>query len=357
MTDKSVFRTKPLRNINGLFLFLCVVYNHSLICAISGQFQLSPYVDTNVQESLNNPTQTFGLKLRGDLHHEFSRSKWNIYEDILAQTFLDARFIDESKLILNSDLTVQYQWVPNILIVSQFSYFQKSFYEQTRSHRWSEYNIYLQFLPHRKITANIGYFFRSTTFTSLGKFRFDEYSYEMRGKFQLNPRFSIETAAILGNITYKDFAAWDIENDTLLISLDVNQKDRLARNTIHFRYRGKIIYGLQLGFEWVNSNSAIGEYILVSYQGYFSGRVGETFFYHLVLQRVDKNYRYPDLSGISGYRDPEEKIQNRSYIQIERVMVKRRVVFIKVSLFENETILNQRYYDKTVIEVGIKYKL
>ena len=340
-----------------IFLFFLLCCSISKLSAVKGQFYLSPYFDSNVQESLNNPEPTYGIKLRGNLAHAISRSRWKIFGDLLTQTFLDVLFINESKLVIHTEMGLQYRLLPELHLLGQWIHFQKEFYEKSRSYRWSEFRTYLQISPSKKFTAWIGYLPRSSTFITYNTIRFYEDNWEVRTRHNFTSRLSLEGSATISTITYEDYPAWGMVNDTLRVPLDFDQKDKSMNGLIHFRYQGKIIVGVQVGYESVSSNSVIGEFDLISFRGYLSGRIGKSNFYHLVLQRMDKNYQYPRLRGIAGYRDPEEKIQNRTYVQFEHVLKNSATGFIQISFLENETILNLRYYDKTLIEIGVKYEL
>ena len=203
----------------------------------------------------------------------------------------------------------------------------------------------------------MGYVLRSSVFKSGDLIRFFEDNLEIRVRYAVSSKLSLEGTVLSGLINYQDYDAWSLENDTSLIHLDFDQEDEFTRGLLHLQYRGKMIVGIQTGFESVKSNSVIGKFNQVVLRIYLSGRLGESSFYHLVLQRVDKNYLYPALHGISGFRDPEERIQNRTYIQLERELRHGAMGFIQFSLLENETIYNQRYYDKKMVELGVKYDL
>lgn len=341
------------------FLFGCSVFNLSLstVRGWNGQFQLSPYLDSNVQESLAQATPSYGLKLRGNLNEQLSRKQWKIYGDALGQTFMDGKFREESKWIARMESGFRYILTSRLHLTGQLTHFRKMFYSLERSYRWTEYGTYLQIFPRKSLTVWMGYVLRSSVFKSGDLIRFFEDNLEIRVRYAVSSKLSLEGTVLSGLINYQDYDAWSLENDTSLIHLDFDQEDEFTRGLLHLQYRGKMIVGIQTGFESVKSNSVIGKFNQVVLRIYLSGRLGESSFYHLVLQRVDKNYLYPALHGISGFRDPEERIQNRTYIQLERELRHGAMGFIQFSLLENETIYNQRYYDKKMVELGVKYDL
>lgn len=337
------------------FLFCCAF---STLSAWSGQIQFSPYLDSNVGESLTKkPDPTYGLKLRGGVNGQVSRSQWRLHTDLLAQTFLDGKFKEESKWVANMESGFQYALLRKLYLTGQLTHFQKMFYSQERSYRWTEYSTHLQVSPAGNLMIWIGYVLKSTVFRTGETIRFYERNREIRGRYTFNPWLYLEGVATSGSIGYKNFGAWGVEDVTSLVPLDFDQKDKFTRGLIHLRYQGKAICGIQVGFESVNSNSIIGKFDLVIFRVYLTARLGKSNFSHFVLQRVDKDYQYPAIEGISDFRDPEERIQNRTYLQLERELREGTMGFIQFSLLKNETILNQKYYDKTMVEFGIKYEL
>ncbi|MCK5330723.1 MAG: hypothetical protein KAK01_04895, partial [Candidatus Marinimicrobia bacterium] len=158
-------------------------------------------------------------------------------------------------------------------------------------------------------------------------------------------------------ITFHDYPAQGVVDDTTLVSLSASQEDRARTVQIHGRYHRQLILGTIVSYEAVTSNSLIGGYNLLSGRIYLSCRLGKDSMLHFIIQRVDKNYRRGDLSGVTAYRDPEERIQNRTYLQLERKLNWSAIVYFQVSHLANETLLNQNYYNKTMLELGIKLKL
>lgn len=329
---------------------------YSTLQAVDGQLQFSSYFDTNVRESLNVPESTFGLATRGRLNHDISRQRTNVYGEILAQVNLDAHFLGESKLIVNADLDFQYTLNKSICILGQLSHFQKSFYNRTGSYLWNEYNTFLRFLPTPRFSGWFGYRHRSKSLESKDKYRFGEDNLEFRGRYNIDPKIFLESTISRSNIDHMDFSAVEVADDTSLIFLGYPQKDKGINGLFHLRYWGKVIIGVQLGIGVVESNSVIGEFSFVNYHAYLSGQLSPTIFYHVVFRRLDKAYQYPALEGESKYRDPEEPTQNLTHIRLEKVLGNSYIGYVQMNLLQNETIYNHQYYDKTMIELGIKYE-
>lgn len=324
---------------------------------VKGHIQLSPYADSNVQESLENPVTSAGLKLKGDFNYLLFTGRWSISGDVLGQTFLDPLYPAESKLVVKPRVQFLYPLTPRVHLIGEMSLFQKSFLLQTRSYHWRTYSTSLQVSPFDPLTLWVQYVARATAFITSESFRFHEKNLEIRTRYRVGRRVSLEGAISAGTMGHRDYNSWGLKNDTLLVPLQFHQKDESVRRLLHVRYQGKVIVGLEAGLETVTSNSVLGAFDLITYRAYLSGRWGESIFYHLVAHGVDKNYQNPGLKGTSGYRDPEERIQNRTYFQVERVMTSHRIIFLQVSLLKNETVLNRRYYDKTMVEAGVKLEL
>ena len=347
---KIRFNTLPL-----FLLAFCGGY--STLEAVDGQLQFSSYYDSNVREALTVPDPTLGLTLRGRLSHEIRPPRLNIFGEILTQANLDALFQEESKLIINAELDFRYTLSQALNVLGNLSHFQKSFYNHTGSYLWTEYSTFLQYSPRSRYSGWLGYRHRKKTLETTDRYRFGEDNLEFRGRYRINPRIFLEGTLTGSNIVHTDFNAVGVVDDTSLVSLEYPQKDKGIEGLIHVRYRGKIIVGVQIGIGIVGSNSVIGEFNLVSYRAYISGKLGPSTFYHIVFRRIDKDYQYPELEGESRYRDPEEPTQNLGHFRLEKVLKGRSIGYIQISLLENETIFNQRYYDKTMVEIGIKHEL
>ncbi len=295
--------------------------------------------------------------MRGRLGHEYSRPRLSIYGEILTQANLDAIFPGESKLIVNADLDFRYALFKSTYILGQLSHFQKSFYNHTGSYLWTEYNTFLQFSPIPGYSGWLGYRHRKNTLEVKDRLRFGEDNFEFRGRYNINSKIFLESTITRSNIVHKDFNAVDVADDTILVPLEYPQNDSGVQGQLHLRYLGKKkIMGLQVGIGDVKSNSVIGEFNFISYYAYLSGQLGPSTFYHVVFRRVDKEYQYPALEGISEYRDPEEPVQNLTHIRLEQALSGSSIGYVQISILKNETIFNQRYYDKTMIEFGIKYE-
>ena len=157
-------------------------------------------------------------------------------------------------------------------------------------------------------------------------------------------------------IVHRDFNAVGVADDTSLTLLDYPQRDQGVQGHIHLRYRGPAIMGLQISYSNIQSNSSIGAYTSLGFQVYVSGRLRPSTYYHVVFRLLEKHYADPELGGESRYRDPEEQVQNLAHVRLEQVLGSS-IGYLQISLLQNETIFNQRYYNKAMVEIGLKYEL
>ena len=338
-------------------LLLAFCSGYSTLEAVGGQLQAATYFDSNVRESLDAPKPTFGLTLRGRTRHEVQAARLNISGELLGQVNLDAVLTDESQLLVNADLGLRYRLSRAILLQGNLSHFQKSFYDRAGSYAWTDYDAFIRFSPTARYTGWFGYRYRKKTLEALERFRFGEDNLELRGRYNLTSKIFLEGVVTGSRIIHTDFNAVGVVDDTALIRLEYPQRDRGVEGLIHLRYWGKAIIGVQVGFGNIYSNSAIGAYTSLSFQVYASGRLRSSTFYHVVFRLLEKDYAFPKLGGESRYRDPEEQVQNLAHIRLEQVLGGGSIGYLQISLLENETIFNQRYYDKAMVEIGLKYEL
>lgn len=321
------------------------------------QLQFSTYYDSNVSESTTSPDSTFGFTARGRLSEVRRLSRVSLSGEILAQTYFDVYDQDEYKLIFNGVLGLRYSLSNSLQIRGQFQHFLKSFLYASESYDWTLFSTTLQYSHHSRYAVWLSYLHRYKILEGNGQYRFIEENLELNHRYHFNTRWLLEGSLLISDLTHTDFDALDVIQDTSLISLGFPRKDRGFGGVIHLRYHGSIIIGSRIGARTVRSNSAIGDYNLRLYQVYLSGNLGQSTYYHMIYRLVDKDYRYPQLEGMSWYRDPEEHDQNLTHLRLERMMSDNGIIYMQLSFLRNETILNHQYYSKTMIEIGLKYEL
>ncbi len=330
---------------------------YSTLEAADGQFQIAAYFDSNVRESLDAPAPTFGLILRGRKRHGLRAGRLNVSGDLLGQVNLDAILAEESQLLVNADLRSRYRISRTVLLQGDLSHFQKSFYGRTGSYAWTHYNAFFRFSPTSRYTGWVGYRYKRKSLEATERFRFGEDNLEARGRYNITSKIFVEGVMTGSRIVHKDFSAVAVTDDTTLVLLDYPQRDRGVDGLIHLRYRGKAIIGMQAGMGNITSNSAIGAFTSLSFQVYVSGRLRPSAYYHVVFRLFQKRYEHPEAGGESRYRDPEEQVQNLAHLRLEQVLGGGGIGYLQISLLQNETIFNQRYYDKAMVEIGLKYEL
>ena len=324
--------------------------------AVDTQIQSATYFDSNVRESLNAPEPTFGLIFRGRMRHGMRADRLTVSGDLLGQVNLDAVLSAESQLLANAYLGVQYRITRALFLQGNWSHFQKSYFGRTGSYAWTNYDASIRFSPTSRYTGWLGYRHKKKTLETTERFRFGEDNLEVRGRYNITSKIFLEGVLTGTRIVHTDFNAVGVADDTSLIFLEYPQRDRGVEGHLHMRYRGKAITGMQISFGNIHSNSSIGAYTSLGFQVYVSGRLRPSTYYHLVFRLLEKHYAFPELGGQSRYRDPEEQVQNLAHVRLERVLGSS-IGYLQISLLQNETIFNQRYYDKAMVEIGFKYEL
>ncbi len=338
-------------------LLLLAFTGLSILQAFDGQLQFSTYYDSNVREVRAIPEPTYGLTLRGRLNHETALPKLYILGEILTQANLDAIFREESKLILNADLDLSYALSRKLYAQGGVSQYRKAFSGGNGSYRWTEGSAFFQYSPGTRYTSWVGYRHRQKTLKATNSYSFSESDLELRGRYDVNSRIFLEGTLTSSSVIHSDFKAVGVVDDTSLVFLDYPQKDQGVDGLLHLRYQGKVIIGAQVGLGNIESNSVIGEYNRRHYRLYLTGNIGPATFYHAVFHRIHKRYQYPGFTSENRYRDPEEPTQNLLHLRLERVLGDIGISYLQISLLENETVFNQLYYNKTLIEFGVKYDL
>ncbi|MEE9162351.1 MAG: hypothetical protein V3U35_05205 [Candidatus Neomarinimicrobiota bacterium] len=321
------------------------------------QLQFSTYFDSNVREDLVSPSPSAGLTLRGRLSSRWQRPSLEFSADLLGQSVVDATIPTESKLLIDAGIGASYSITGALRVSGQVNHFQKALYVGTGSYAWTDLESIVRFTPTPRFGLRLGYRYRRKTLAATQRLRFGEDNLELKGRYNLNSQSFIESGITGSNVIHRDFSALVAAGDSLLVPLAAPQEDRGLEGWLHVRRGGRTIVGLQFGFGEVRSNSVIGGYTKISARAYLSGQLRRTTFYHIDIRLIHKAYAFPNVVGESRYRDPEEPLQNMAHIRLERALNVRSIGYIQVSRLQNETSFNQRYYDKTMVEVGVKLGL
>lgn len=314
------------------------------------------YFDSNLREDADRGVSSVGLKLRGNLAHGVDHRKNHFYGTILAQAHLDAIYREQSKLIVNSGAGISRALAQKLFGTVEFSHFQKSFNEAEYTYRWSQLAANLTLQPGRtwSITGDLSR--RLTNFALLDSVRFNETQLALKLTNKYRRHWLIAANIALGRIDFENYHAQELVNDTSLVHGSVNQCDRLVRTGLSVRYQRRLIVGARITWEGLNSNSAAGDYRALRGRFYLSCHLPAGLLLHFYIHRVKKIYpqRYPAIVTIN--RDPEERIQNRVYLRLERSLTPA-ILFMQLGRLSNETIMNQKYYNKLQLETGVIFNL
>ena len=334
-----------------LFL-ICLFHMPSL--ALEQQFNLSTYFDSNPRENIENKEPTFGLKAKGLLRFDKEGQSGRIYGSILGQGFLEPALFLDSKVVVNGELGGHYRITPGYRFYVGFTTFQKLYFDDLQRTGRSTLSGSLKRLKSQKMHQELG--LRRTDFRiDFGTlFQYTEQKVFLNLTRQMGADFQAELSAQIGRIDYEDYPARILSGDSLILSGSENQQDNTLMLGLHVKHLGKMIWGVAVNFEDINSNSAIEEAQIWSGKLYVSGRLSDQVFFHIVLNGMKKFYAQTDIFEATLYRDPEENIQNQLHIQLERVIHPSRVLYIQYSYIKNETVFNHWFYDKNLIETGLK---
>ena len=328
-----------------------------ILDAAESQLQFSTYFDSNALETLNAPTPSSGISLRGRMNNQWQWDELGISGNLMGQVILNAALPRESKLLFDANLDAVYALSAALVIRGQIKRFQKALYAGAGSYAWTDAETFVRFSSVPGYSLWLGYRTRRKSLEASQRLRFTEDNLEMRARYRLSTRSIIEGTLTGSRVIHRDFNAVAVAEDTLLIPLAYAQDDRGLDGWLHVRRGGRTIVGLQFGGGTVRSNSVIGAFIIVSARAYISGQLRPATFYHIDLRLINKTYAFPSLQGESRYRDPEEPLQNMAHFRLEQALGGRGIGYLQVSRLQNETSINQRYYDKTMVEIGVKLDL
>ncbi|MBC8192329.1 MAG: hypothetical protein ISR87_00565 [Candidatus Marinimicrobia bacterium] len=337
------------------FLLICVLIKPAL--SYEKQLNLSTYFDSNPRENLTNIESTFGLKARGLMRFEQDRQNAHFYGSILGQGFLEPALFLDSKVVVNGELGGHYKFARGYRMDAGLKTFQKLYFDELQRSGRTTLSVSIKRLRSQKMQQELGV--RSTASHIDYGTLFQYYDQRMFLKLtrRLTSDFQAEFSAHLGQIDYSDYPARILIGNFLELSNTENQQDFTRTLGIHLKHLGKMIWGVAVNFEDINSNSTTAESNVWSAKLYASGRLSDQVFFHVVLNGMKKFYAQTDFLEATPYRDPEENIQNQLHIQLERVIHPSRVLYIQYSLIKNETIFNHWYYNKNLIEIGVKLTL
>ena len=342
---------KPIWNI----LLVCLVARSVL--AWEHQLNFSTYFDSNPRENIENKEPTYGLKARGLMRFEQESSKGRLYGSMLGQGFLEPALFLDSKVIFNGEVGGHYSLIRGYLISTRLQTFQKLYFDDLQRSGHTTVSGSIKRLKSHKSQQELG-IRRTGSFIDYGSlFQYTEKSVYLKYTQHLKSEFQAVFTTQFGRVDYRDYLARILVSESMVLNGTDYQIDFSRMFGIHVKHLGKMIWGVSVNFEDINSNSATAESKIWAGKVYVSGRLSDQLFYHVMINGMKKYYAQPEILEATPYRDPEENIQNQLHIQLERVIHPSRVLYIQYSYIQNETIFNHWFYDKNLIETGIKVTL
>ena len=344
-----------VQNFMRIILLTCLVVNP--LFAYEQQLNLSTYFDSNPRENLTNIESTFGLKVKGLLKFEKTIPKIRIYGSILGQGFLEPALFLDSKMVVNGELGGHYKIVSGYRLYAGIKTFQKLYFDELQRSGRTTLSASVRRLKSINRHQEIGVKKTAAHIDYGTLFLYSDQRVFLNFTRQIAPAFQSELSFQFGQVDYEDYPARTLTGNFLELSSTENQQDFTSTLGIHLKHLGKMIWGIAVSFEDINSNSTTAESNVWSAKLYASGRLSDQLFFHVVLNGMKKYYAQTEILEATPYRDPEENIQNQFHIQLERVIQPSRVLYIQYSFIKNETIFNHWYYNKSLLEAGVKLTL
>jgi len=314
-----------------------------------------PYYDSNVFELPGMERTSYGVKFTGRVHQTYRTKQFGVFGELTTQGFLDGQFADESKLIFAPELYSHLQLGSRWFLDGSIQHFQKDYKRigPTYSRTKLRFEVENQPTNRLRLTGFADRRYYRVNRSQLLHFREDRFGVSTR--YLLGQSISLNASTNYLYLYSKDYPAFGHAADSALTVLEQKQSDHGYEISLQAEYTGKIIAGVEAVYERRKSNSIVGKFHDVQISGYLSGRITSRTFYHVIVQVIKKVYAYPNLGGVTGYRDPEQPTHNRLYGRIEQQLSDHISAFGQVSYLKNETLVNRVYFTKTILEFGAKF--
>ncbi len=333
------------------------------------QLHISPYYDSNIEESLATTTGGYGFRVRAKTDSRFTFRQVQIQSGFIAQGYLETRNYAESKVIFVPRVFAAYSLSDKLRIFSESEGLYKRFPDKSTQVRimgsesqeigkryryWVQAEAGLQAELTSKFYSVLSVQYRPTRVKNIGEYRFHTVHSRFQTRYYLSPDVNVSGGIGYIHIQHHDFMARKLNEQNVLIRSNTPQQDYGVSVTTQIQYRTGIIAGMRLTGESIRSNSVIGKYHQIKVEPYLSGSIGPNFFYHGAFEFSYKKYEHGEYQIIAGYRDPEGPAQNRIHIKLERFLTDDMIGFAQLNIYRNESIIIGRYYDKTIAEMGIE---
>lgn len=321
--------------------------------AFEGQIQIAPYFDSNLTEQVRMPERSMGLKLRGDVSTELRIQPFLIYGSMLTQGYIDAFYPGESKLVLNPELGLRVPVAADFTNYTRIRYFHKVFSDEKRRLQWTEISSSLHHPLGGRLSGWLEILRRYSRVSAGNLYRYTANEIDLGSRYAFTDHLFLEERLIYTAISHKDFLAQTLDQSNTLSPLPFHQRDHGPVGSTTLEYQGQIIIGAQGGWAHITSNSMIGVYNQFWFRGYLSAPFSSFIFCHLVFQFSRKHYRYSGSPVPREYLDPEGPARNQLHLRLERLFTEHSLVYGQISILRNETIFLNRYYNKTLMEMGV----
>ncbi len=344
-----------IRNQLLAFILLGLISGHA--SGHEQQLTLSTYFDSNPRENIEDKDPTVGVKAKGLLRFDRNNQYGRLYGSILGQGFLEPALFLDSKLVMNGEVGGDVEVTPGYRFYGYLKTFQKLYFDDLQRSGYYSLSVSLRRSRSPGMRQELG--LRKTNhsldYGTLFKYTSQSATFSLTRQF--GPVFQAGFRAQIGQIDYADYPARSLSGDSLVLSDSKNQRDRTRLLGLQVKHLGIMIWGITVNLEDISSNSALEEAQVWSGKLFLSGRFSNDVFFHVVLNGMKKVYAHTDVFEATPYRDPEENIQNQLHVQLERVMTPATVIYLQYSYIKNETIFNHWFYDKNLLEAGLKLTL
>lgn len=345
-----------IRSLSFLIIF-CLRSFSAENQIVEKQLTLSSFIDSNPRENIDDTQSVFGLKARGLIRFDETQEHSRLYGSLLGQGFYEPGLFLDSKLIMNAELGGQYVLASAWRLDASVKSFQKLYFEDIQRSGRTTLDMAVQHSNVSGLKQRVGISQAASHIQSTTLFKYTDRQGYLSLSQGFTPRLSGEISFQLSQVDYHNYAARELEDDSLFYNNSEDQKDQSWLMGLHVRYTGKFICGASLSYEDVSSNSSLDEARILAAKLYLSGRLSQKIFIHVVLQGMNKYYEHTLSTEVNHYRDPEENIQNQLHLQLERVFSPKRLLYVQYSYIKNETVFNHWFYNKSLIETGIKFTL
>jgi len=270
---------------------------------------------------------------------------------------MDVRKPEESKLVFLPELGVHGDLFSRTKYRASVNHFRKHFTEAGRYMSRTEGGLGFSRQFSVRITADAGYRYSQSEVKFADQYRYDSHFISAGLGIRLPAGFSVDLNLDLSRIFHHDYLAWRISGDSVLIRGSDFKEDTGGSATLQILYQGRRIWGAQLTYQRVNSNSVTGRYRRIRLYAYLSGHIGPSGFYHLAGQYTFKQYRYKIDAVRVGYRDPETVPQNKIHLRLEQKIGTDLYGYVQLSYIRSESFFNREYYEKALLKAGVMYSL